>query len=369
MHVLVVNVGSSSLKVSLLDDDEVLSSETSARGDAASLDGRLASFAYEHAPADAVGHRIVHGGTLFTTPVVLDAATLQALHGLDALAPLHNPPSLDAIETVGRLWPGVPQVACFDTAFHANLPRRASTYAVPRRWREQLGVRKFGFHGLSHGWAARRTAELLGRPNGLRVVTAHLGAGASLAAVDSGQCVDTTMGMTPLDGLVMSTRAGALDPGVILQVMGRGGLSASAVELALEHESGLLGLSETSGDLRDVLEAKDRGDDRAALAYEVYVYRLQTAIASMAAAMRGLDALTFSGGAGEASPRLRADVCDGLAFLGVGPLGAVDHLADADAVISDAAAVSVLVVHAREDVEIARQVRVALRRSAPDHRA
>lgn len=365
MSVLVVNVGSTSLKLSMLDDDDgTLAAATLPRGDDASLEDHLTSFVRGRAVADAVGHRVVHGGTAFTTPVVLDAGVVRAMHELDALAPLHNPPALHAIEVLLRLCPAVPQVACFDTAFHADLPQKASTYAVPRGWREELGVRKFGFHGLSHGWAARRTQELLGAAAGLRVVTAHLGAGASLAAVASGRSLDTTMGMTPLDGLVMATRAGSIDPGAVLQVMSRAKLSASAVESALEHESGLLGLSERSGDLREVLAAMDQGDRRARLAYEVYVYRLQTGIATMAAAMQGIDALTFTGGAGEASPRLRADVCLGLAFLGVGSLRTPDGQLDGDAVLSEDGDVAVLVVRAREDVEIARQVRAELRRGA-----
>ncbi len=362
MAVLVVNVGSSSLKLSVLDaDDQTLASESLARGGEPLPDRGLSAFVGAHREVDAVGHRIVHGGTAFTAPVLLDDDVVRAIHQLDALAPLHNPPALHAVETLRQLRPDLPQVACFDTAFHAALPPRASTYAVPRRWREEFSVRKFGFHCLSHAWAARRAAELLDVPEGLRVVTAHLGAGASLAAVVSGRSVDTTMGMTPLDGLVMSTRAGSIDAGVIFQMMRRAALSAEAVESALASESGLLGLSERSGDLRDVLAAMDGGDERATLAYEVYAYRIQTGIATMATAMGGLDALSFSGGAGEASARLREDVCDGLAFLGIGPLRPAAELGGVDAVASAGGAVAVLVVHAREDVEVARQVRAVLR--------
>ena len=365
MRVLVVNVGSSSLKLSVLDaDDRALAAETRARGGDALLDRGLSEFVDGHGALDAVGHRIVHGGTTFTEPVVVDDGVVGAIRRLDALAPLHNPPALHAVETLRRLRPDLPQVACFDTAFHAGLPARASTYAVPRRWREEFSVRKFGFHGLSHAWAAHRAAAMLETTHGLRVVTAHLGAGASLAAVHSGRSVDTTMGMTPLDGLVMSTRAGSIDAGVVFQMMRRGALTAESVESALESESGLLGLSERSGDLRDVLAAMDEGDERAALAYEVYVYRIQTGVATMATAMGGLDALSFSGGAGEASWRLRSDVCDGLAFLGVAPLGGADDLGESDAVVSAGGAVAVLVVHAREDVEVAHQVRAALRGDA-----
>ena len=196
------------------------------------------------------------------------------------------------------------------------MPAKASTYAIPRSWRDRWGIRRYGFHGLSHARASRRAGELLGRPaEQLRLVTAHLGAGGSLAAVAFGRSVDTTMGFTPLEGLVMATRSGSVDPGLILWVQHHGGLSVDEVQAALEHESGLLGLSEASGDLRRVIAAMGAGDPAARLAYEVYVYRIQTSVAAMCAAMGGIDGLVFTGGAGEATPLLRADTCAGLAFL------------------------------------------------------
>ena len=206
----------------------------------------------EEAPdVDAAGHRVVHGGSAFSEPVLLDAGVDRALEDLAELAPLHNPPGLAAVPALRSVRPDLAQVVCFDTAFHATMPAKASTYAVPRAWRETWGIRRYGFHGLSHAWASRRASELLGRgPRGLRLVTAHLGAGASLAAVAIGRSVDTTMGFTPLEGLVMATRSGSIDPAAVLWVQRHSGLSVDRVEEVLERESGLLGLSGTTGDLR-----------------------------------------------------------------------------------------------------------------------
>ncbi len=273
------------------------------------------------------------------------------------MAPLHNPPALAAIAALAGSHPGLPQVACFDTAFHATIPRRASTYALPREWREAWGLRRYGFHGLSHAWAAGRAAELLGRPaSELRLVSAHLGAGASLAAVERGVSVDTTMGFTPLEGLVMARRSGSVDPGLLLWVLRHGGVSADEMDDALEHRSGLVGLAGTD-DLRRVMARADAGDEAAALAHEVFVYRIRTNVGAMAAAMGGIDGLVFTGGAGEASARLRADVASGLGFLGLS-LDPDRNGATGDRLVSpDGARGSVAVVAAREDIEIARQVR------------
>jgi acetate kinase len=360
VRVLVVNAGSSSLKLRLLDDaDRLLASRDLPSLGATELGTALDAFLDESPGADAAGHRVVHGGALFQHPVVLDAAVDESLERLTALAPLHNPPSLAAIDALRSLLPDLPQVACFDTTFHAAMPAKAATYAVPRTWRQTWGVRRYGFHGLSHAWATRRAAELMGiAPSRLRLVTAHLGAGASLAAVDGGISVDTTMGFTPMEGLVMATRSGTVDPGLILWIQKNAGLSAPAVEQALEHESGLLGLSGRSGDLRQVIDAADRGDEASQLAYDVYVYRIQTSVAAMTAALGGLHGLVFTGGAGESSARLRTDVCAGLGFLGLTLEDAANHDLDGDGSVSGpGVAPTVLVVHAREDLEIARHVR------------
>jgi acetate kinase len=360
VNVFVVNAGSSSLKLSVLDgNDDVLASVNLARPEPEALADVLGAFLDEHREIDAAGHRVVHGGALFIRPLLLDEAAEGAIGKLADLAPLHNPPALAAIEAVTELRPELHQVACFDTSFHSDMPARASTYAVPREWRDRWGIRRFGFHGLSHSWASRRAAEILALPiEQLRVVTAHIGAGASLAAVSAGRSVDTTMGFTPMEGLVMATRSGTIDPGLVLWVQRHGGLSADEVQHVLEHESGLAGLA-GSGSLHDVLVAMDGGDQGARLAYEVYVYRLRAGIAAMAAAMGGLDALVFTGGAGEGEPRLRADTCAGLSFLGVGALTHRNNESGGDRLISEDE-LAVLVVAAREDIEIARHVRQLL---------
>ena len=356
----VVNAGSSSLKLRLLDgEDNLLATRDLPRPDAADLSAVLESFCEENPDIDAVGHRVVHGGSAFTQPILLDAATDAALEALADLAPLHNPPSLAAIEAMRTLRPDLPQVACFDTTFHVDMPPKATTYAVPIEWRTRWDIRRFGFHGLSHSWASRRAGELLGQSREhLRLVTAHLGAGASLAAVCFGRSVDTTMGFTPMEGLVMATRSGSVDPGLLLWVQRRGGFSVDDIEEALERQSGLLGLSGESGDLRRVYTAADAGDQRAQLAHEVFVYRIQTNVAAMGAAMGGIDGLVFTGGAGEASPRLRADVCGALAFLGIELESTTNESSTGDRVLSPrGASPAVLVVEAREDLEVARHVR------------
>lgn len=362
MNALVVNAGSSSLKLRLLNgEDNLLATRDLPRPAAAEVRAVLESFCVDNPDIDAVGHRVVHGGSAFKQPILLDSDTDAALEALADLAPLHNPPSLAAIEAMRSLRPDLPQVACFDTTFHADIPPKASTYAVPKEWRGRWDIRRFGFHGLSHSWASRRAGELLGQPREhLRLVTAHLGAGASLAAVSFGRSVDTTMGFTPMEGLVMATRAGNVDPGLILWVQRRGGFSVDDVEEALERQSGLLGLSGESGDLRRVIAASDEGDHSAKLAYEVFVYRIQTNVAAMCAAMDGTDGLVFTGGAGEASSRLRADVCAALGFFGV-ELATTNETSSEDGIISTPRVIpAVLVVKAREDLEIVRHVRELL---------
>ncbi len=363
MHVLVVNVGSTGLKLRVLDDgDGLVAAKDLPRLEPTDLGHELGAFLHENPAIDAAGHRVVHGGSSFRQPVILDATSETALEALADLAPLHNPRSLAAIHGLQLLRPDLPQVACFDTSFHADMPAKASTYAVPRAWRERWDIRRFGFHGLSHAWASRRAGELLGQPREkLRLVTAHLGAGASLAAVAFGRSVDTTMGFTPMEGLVMATRSGSVDPGLVLWVQRHGGLSADEVEEALEHDSGLRGLWGESGDLRRVIGAADSGDQDACLAYDVYVYRIQTGVAAMSAAMGGVDGLVFTGGAGQASPRLRADTCAGLGLLGVSLESTRNDAPEGDGLVSAPGAnPAVLVVEAREDLEIARHVRELL---------
>ena len=360
MRILVVNAGSSSIKLRLLDGRDELLAATDLPVERGEVDdGKLSSALSAMPSADAVGHRVVHGGERFVSPVTIDEEVKAALSDLVDLAPLHQPKSLLAMEAVGAALPELPAVACFDTAFHAGLPPAAATYALPRSWRERFGLRRFGFHGLSHAYASRRAEALVGR-NGLRIVTCHLGAGASLAAVRDGCSIDTTMGFTPLEGLVMSTRSGSIDPGMLLWLLEREAISEREMAAALEHGSGLAGLAGT-GDVREVVARAERGVTEARLALDVYVHRLQAGIAAMAAALRGLDALVFTGGVGENSSTIRELACEGLGFLGVELEGDRNAGASGDTEIGSARAdVAVLVVTAREDIEIAHGVRWVL---------
>ncbi len=276
MRILVVNAGSSSLKLRVLDpDDTIVGSEDlpAPRGQAdnAAVARAIAGFG----SVDAVGHRIVHGGTIYARPVRIDREVVERLRALTDLAPLHQPKSLAALAAVEAALPDVPAVACFDTAFHAGMPAAASTYAIPSEWRKRWDLRRYGFHGLSHAYASRRVAELLDRPlDGVRLVTCHLGAGASLAAVLDGRSVDTTMGFTPLDGLVMATRSGSIDPGLVLWLEEHARMPPAELAATLEHRSGLLGLAGTA-DMRAILAAAASGDPDAMLALDVYHHRLR----------------------------------------------------------------------------------------------
>ena len=361
MRILVVNAGSSSLKLSVLDGERVEWAANIATP-GGRLDQRAVADAVgSHGPVDAVGHRIVHGGTEFTDPVVVDRAVRSRLEALVDLAPLHQPKSLQALDAVTALLPDHPAVACFDTAFHAGMPPAAATYALPREWRERWGLRRYGFHGLSHSYASRRAAELLGADRSeLRIVSCHLGAGASLTAVRGGRSVDTTMGFTPLEGLVMATRSGTVDPGMVLWLEEHAGMPAPELAAALEHRSGLLGLAGTA-DMRAVLDSAAAGGPDAVLALEVYLHRLRAGTAAMAAAMDGLDVVLFPGGVGEASGAVRARAAAGLGFLGIALDAAANEGGRGDREIGAAgAAVRALVIEAREDLEIARGVGRAL---------
>jgi acetate kinase len=372
----VVNAGSSSLKLRVIggragndngaDDDVTAAADLPAMGDTAdgsdgtdaeSIKAAIESFG----PVDAVGHRIVHGGTLYAAPVLITAAVRQRLESLTDLAPLHQPKSLAALDAVSAVLPGIPAVACFDTAFHATIPAAAATFALPAEWRARWELRRYGFHGLSHSYVSRRAASLVGDPPRLRVVTCHLGAGASLAAVQDGRSVDTTMGFTPLDGLVMATRSGSVDPGLVLWLEEHAHMPPGELASTLENRSGLTGLAGT-GDMREVLSRAAAGDARAVLGRDVYLHRLRASIAAMAAAMGGLDVLVFTGGVGENSPEIRSRAAAGLGFLGA----AVDEAANGlgkDArgedweITAAGAAVRAFVIAAREDKQIAGEVR------------
>ena len=408
--VLVINAGSSSVKYQLIEPGtgtshakglverigleggvlrHTVEGQTHERGvdvtdHARALELATEAFA-EHGPAleevdlVAVGHRVVHGGADFADPVVIDDAVLAAVERLVPLAPLHNPGNLQGIEATRRTFPDVPQVAVFDTAFHQSMPAEAMTYAVPREWQERHRVRRYGFHGTSHAYVSRRVAALLGRPvEDVCCVVLHLGNGASATAVRGGRSVDTSMGLTPLEGLVMGTRPGDLDPGIAGHLGRVAGMSTEDVERALSKESGLLGLT-GSADFRDVMERRAAGDEAAALAFGVVVHRLLRYIGGYAAVLGRLDAIAFTAGVGENNAELRAAVLERLAGFGVeldadanagvaGAAGAAGMAGAADSagavpgaadgerrITTPASAVAGFVIPTDEEGEIARQ--------------
>ena len=327
-RVLVVNAGSTSLKLSVVADDGTTEEVESLAQD-----------------VHAVAHRVVHGGRRFCEPVVIDDEVEEALAELAELAPLHNGPALAALADARRALPDVPHVAVFDTAFHATLPPEASTYALPRRFRDEYGIRRYGFHGLSVQWAAERVPVP-------RLVVCHLGGGCSVTAVRDGRSVDTTMGFTPLEGVPMATRAGSVDPGALLHLLRTEAVSVDDLDSALEHKSGLLGLG-GSDDPRKL---------EGTLALAVYTYRIAGAVAAMTVALGGLDTLVFTAGVGEGSAYVRAEICAHLAFLGVELDPAANEQAEPDAdVATPESSVRVVVLRAREDLVAARAARELLR--------
>jgi acetate kinase len=364
MRIVVVNPGSSSVKLSVVESERttVLAKELIGDDRASAL--ALGEFLDDAGEVDGLGVRFVHGGPTLTEAVVVDAAVEERIEVVADLAPLHNPPALEALRMLRRLHPGLTAVACFDTAFHRTIPPVAATYALPEDWRRMGGFRRYGFHGLSHAWATRRVGELLATGAGYhRLVTCHLGAGASLAAVLGGCSVDTTMGFTPMEGLVMATRSGSIDPGIVLWMLRHGGIGAEELEQGLDRRSGLAGLSGISGgDMRAVLQSASEGDSRSILAVECYLHRLSGAIAQMAASLGGLDAMAFTGGVGEGSALIRERVGERLGFLGVTIDAATNQHAAGDREITGGGdqgtprpggRVRTFVVQAREDLEIA----------------
>jgi acetate kinase len=384
--VLVINAGSSSLKYQVVD---AVTGETAATGiveriggqghlrhtsagrthesdvsvadHAGALDAARAALRQHGPDLDqvdlfAVGHRVVHGGARFSAPVLIDDQVLRAVRDLRALAPLHNPANLEGIETALTAFPGVPQVAVFDTAFHQSMPPMAYTYAVPRDWRETHRVRRYGFHGTSFAYVSRRACQVLGRDAAeTKLVVLHLGNGASACAVEGGRSVDTSMGLSPLEGLVMGTRSGSVDPGLLVWLLREQKLDLAELDSALEKESGLSALAGTA-DMRELLASGAAG--RAAL--DVYLHRLRGLIASMAASMEGLDGLVFTGGVGEHAAPVRALAAGGLGFLGIAVDPAANEGSGDREITGLGATVRTVVVAAREDLEIARQVRSLL---------
>ena len=349
--ILVLNSGSSSLKYSLWDGVKDVAKGTIDRVD--SMETALAEVfrTLGSVVVEAVGHRVVHGGGRFADAVLIDDEVERAIDELGAIAPLHNPYALEGIRAARGRFPGVPQVAVFDTAFHHTLPPRAYTYAVP----DDLGIRRYGFHGISHHYVSERFAELAARSaSELRVITCHLGNGCSMCAVEYGRSIDTSMGFTPMEGLVMGTRCGDIDAGAVLHLLETKQTQPYELRKVLNSGSGLLGMSGISNDMREILDAAGAGNRRASAAVDVFCYRAKKYIGSYMAAMNGADAVVFTGGIGENSPEVRAGICKDLDALGI--------LLDHDANFADDTgdrqigfgSVAVWVVHTREDLLIAK---------------
>ena len=371
LSILTINAGSSTLKAALFDDDatrEIESTTVEGTPDRApALLQEALRILTTKAPQEArtvrgVGHRVVHGGTRFREAVRIDATVEGAIRATTELAPLHNPPALAAIDAARELLPDVPHVAVFDTAAFASLEPRATVYPLPYRWYEEWGIRRFGFHGLSHAYCADRAAQMLGahEPGAWmepRLVILHLGNGCSAAAVRGSTPVATTMGFTPLEGLMMGTRSGSVDPGILLHVMRAHGLDRDALDHALHHESGLLGVSGVSGDSREVERAAREGNERARLALQIYADRIRATVGALTVTLGGVDALVFTAGVGENAAELREAVCDGLGCLQLELDSGVNATArpDVDVATRDSRA-RILVLRTREDLMLAREV-------------
>jgi acetate kinase len=377
MRVLILNAGSSSLKTSVLDvprtrrmPKTVASASVDWGSDATRIDApggvveaikRFETAGLKLSTLESVAHRVVHGGPSFSEAVVIDDAILERLDGLAPLAPLHNPVAVATIRAARTVLPNLPHVAVFDTGFHARLPETARRYPVPERWTD-WGVRRFGFHGLSVEWSVERAAQLLDRrPGSLAIVVAHLGSGCSVTAVLGGRSVATSMGMTPLEGLMMGTRAGSIDPGILLQLLRENRLSLTALADDLSHASGLLGVSGKTGEVKDLLDLASGGDARARLALEMFVDRGAAGIAAAVTALPRLDGIVFTGGVGEHAGSIRADIVKRLASIGVGPIRAAES--GRDRVLRAASkrrGAAILRVESREDVVAARHAVRAL---------
>ena len=360
-RVLVLNAGSSTLKASVLpvsSEKAEASVNVPMHGTADAPDAlrrvldQVRASGVDLTQIAAVGHRVVHGGSLLTRTTLVDDDVLRQIRELSALAPLHNPVAARVIEASRAALPNVPQAAAFDSAFHATLPRDAYVYALPFEWYSQWGYRRYGFHGLSVAWSVERIRSLLQRED-LGIVVAHLGAGCSVTAVWQGRSVSTSMGMTPLEGLVMGTRAGSVDPGVVLAAERDHKLDLQALEETLEHRSGLLGLSGRTAEMKELLHLKE-SDDRAALAIAVFERSAAAAIAAAATALPRLDAIAFTGGIGEHAGSVRAGIARRLASVGVAS-GDIGVDGDGDRVLVTGP-IAMLVIEAREDVVIAREV-------------
>lgn len=307
----------------------------------------------------AVGHRVVHAGEKFADSVVIDDKVMAALKECIDIAPLHNPPNIMGIEACKEIMPDVPMVAVFDTAFHQTMPKEAYIYAIPYEYYDKYRIRRYGFHGTSHKYVSERAAVMLGKPlEELKIITCHLGNGASITAVNKGKSVETSMGFTPLEGLAMGTRSGDLDPAIVKFIADKEGLSIAQVDTVLNKKSGVLGISGVSSDFRDIEEAAEKGNERAKLALEVYIHRVKKYIGAYAAIMNGVDAIVFTAGLGENSDIIRSDICKDMSFLGIELDEEKNHVRGKETDISTAGSkVRVLLIPTNEELMIARDTK------------
>ncbi len=307
---------------------------------------------------DGVGHRVVHGGEVYSDSVLIDDEALANFEKLSELAPLHNPANIVGIKAFKEILPNIPAVAVFDTAFHQTMPKESYLYSIPLEYYENYGIRKYGFHGTSHKYVSERAAEMLGRPiEDLRIITCHLGNGASIAAVEGGKSIDTTMGFTPLAGVTMGTRSGDIDPAIIPFMMGKTGKTAEEVVNVLNKESGMLGLTGISSDLRDIEKASEEGNEQASIALDIFVSRIHGYIGSYAARMKGVDAIVFTAGIGENAVELREGILEGLEFMGVYFNPRLNNVRGKETMITfDHSPVKAMVIPTDEEVMIARDV-------------
>ena len=390
MNILVINCGSSSLKYQLINSEtegvlakglcerigidgmltyqpeggEKEKSEIAMPTHTEAINAVLAALTNEKggvikslSEVGAVGHRVVHGGEKFTSSCLINDESMKAIEECNDLAPLHNPANLIGIRACQELMPGVPMVAVFDTAFHQTMPDVAYTYGIPYEYYEKYKVRRYGFHGTSHSYVSKRTAEIVGKPyDQMKIIVCHLGNGASISAVNCGKSVDTSMGLTPLEGLVMGTRSGDLDPAIIDFVGKKEGLSLDEMNEVLNKKSGMLGISGVSSDGRDLEAAAETGNKRAQLALDVFDYRVIKYIGAYAAAMNGVDAIAFTAGIGENNIKMRKDVCSSLTYLGVKLDEEKNNVRGEERIISaDDSKVQVLLVPTNEELAIARE--------------
>ena len=390
MNILVINCGSSSLKYQLINSEtegvlakglcerigidgmltyqpeggEKEKSEIAMPTHTEAINAVLAALTNEKSgvikslsEVGAVGHRVVHGGEKFTSSCLINDESMKAIEECNDLAPLHNPANLIGIRACQELMPGVPMVAVFDTAFHQTMPDVAYTYGIPYEYYEKYKVRRYGFHGTSHSYVSKRTAEIVGKPyDQMKIIVCHLGNGASISAVNCGKSVDTSMGLTPLEGLVMGTRSGDLDPAIIDFVGKKEGLSLDEMNEVLNKKSGMLGISGVSSDGRDLEAAAETGNKRAQLALDVFDYRVIKYIGAYAAAMNGVDAIAFTAGIGENNIKMRKDVCSSLTYLGVKLDEEKNNVRGEERIISaDASQVQVLLVPTNEELALARE--------------